>query len=269
MLVFCEDCGKRHSVKGGGDENGRLQFRCDACGFLITVTSVPPQKRQASAPDSSVELTCSHAELDLGCALGDDEPATNLFLAASDGRKVELEVKVLPEVQGNIAVEQISANVFKVRVVASAKMGADFLNGYDGPCLGFFDGISGALHTVTVIFSRIKPSFALKPTTVYLGKIGADTLAEGSFVVENCTAAPLAVTVTPDPQCFSLTSFFTLISDTSLILAGGEERVISFSVRLSEGADSDEPFDQVVLVTASDSDERPAQKVRIIASLEV
>ncbi len=267
MIVFCEDCGKRHAVTEGGDEHGRLQFRCDACGFLITVTSVPPKKRQASAPDPSVELSSSYDELDLGCALGDDEPEKNIFLAAKDGRKVELEVKILPDVQGNIAVEQVSANVFKVRVVASSKMGADLLLGYDGSCLEFFDTISGALHTVPVVFSRIKSSFTLKPPVVYLGKIGADVLAEGSFAIENCTSAPLAVTVTPDPQCFSLTSFFTLISDTSLILAGGEEREISFSVRLSGDRDSDEQFEQVVLVKASDNDERPPQKVRIRATL--
>lgn len=268
MLVFCEDCGKRHAVTEGGDENGILRFRCDACGFLITATSVPPKTRAASAPDSSVQLSCSHDELDLGCACGDEEPEKTVFVAAKDGRKVELEVKVLPEMKGNIIVQNVSTNAFKVRVVATVKMGADLLNGYDGPGLEFFDGISGALHTLPVVFSRIKPSFALKPALVDLGKIGADVLAEGSFVIENCTAAPLAVTVTPDPQYFSLTSYFVLVSDASQILAGGEEREISFSVRLSEDADSDEQFEQVVFVSASDSDERPAQRVRIRATLE-
>lgn len=268
MLVFCEDCGKRHSVTEGGDENGILKFRCDACGFLITATDVPPKKRQASAPDPSVQLSCSYDELDLGFACGDEEPAKTLFLAAKDGRKVELEANVLPEVKGNISVENVSANAFRVRVVASAKMGADLLNGYDGSGLEFFDAISGALYTLPVVFSRVKPSFAVKPALVDLGKIGADVLTEGSFVIENCTSAPLAVTVTANPHYFSLTSFFTLISESSQIMAAGEERAISFSVRFSADADSDEQFDQVVLVSASDSDERPPQRVRIRAILE-
>lgn len=268
MLVFCEDCGKKHSVKEGGDEHGRLKFRCESCGFLITAISVPPKKRQASNPDASVELSSSYSELDLGCAHGDDAPEKTLFLFAKDGRKVELEPTVLPEVKGNISVEQISSNLFKIRVVPTEKMGADLLNGYDGPGLEFFDGISGVLHTVPVVFSRIKPSFLLKPELVDLGKVGADLLVEGSFFIENCISAPLAVSVNPDPNCFSFTSFFTLISDTSLILAGGEERRISFSVRLSEGGDSAGQLDQVVLVTASDNNERPAQRVHIVATLD-
>lgn len=268
MLVFCEDCGTRHSVKEGGDENGRLQFRCDACGFLITVTSVPPKKRLASAADPSVKLTCAYDELDLGCAFGDDEPEKTFFVAARDGRKVELEAKILPEVRANIAVEQVSANVFKIRVIASVKMGADLLNGYDGPALEFFDGISGALYTVPVVFSRIKPSLGLKPPLVDLGKIGADLLVEGSFGLENLILTPLAVTITPDPQCFSSTSLFTLISDSSLILTGEEERKISFSLRLTEDVGRDEQFQQVLLVKASDSDERPAQRVKIVATLK-
>jgi hypothetical protein len=268
MIVFCEDCGKRHSVKEGGDAQGRLQFRCDACGFLMTVTSVPPKKRQATDPDPEVALTCSYDELDLGCALEEDEPEKTLFLAARDGRKVALEATLLPEVQGNLSVAQVSANVFKVRVIAAVKMGADLLKGFEGPALEFFDTISGALLTLPVVFSRIKPSLVLRPDLVDLGKVGADVLAEGHFTVQNCTAAPLAVVVSPDPHYFSLTSYFTLISETSLILAGGEERDIAFSVRLSADAVGDERFEQVVLVTASDSDQRPAQRVRIIATLE-
>jgi hypothetical protein len=267
MLVFCEDCGKRHSVKGGGDEHGRLQFRCDACGFLVTATSVPPKNREASDPDSSVVLSCSHDELDLGAVIGGDGPEKTVFLAAKDGRKVDLDVTVLSEVQGNISVGQVSANVFKIRVVAAPKMGADLRNGYDGPGLEFFDNISGALLTVPVVFSRIKPSFILKPALVDLGKISADVLTEGNFVIKNCTSAPLAITVNPDPQYFSLTSYFKLISETSLIMAAGEEREIVFSVRFSDDACKDAPFEQVVLVKASDSDERPAQRIRIIATL--
>ena len=268
MLFFCEDCGKKHSVTEGGDENGRLQFRCDGCGFLITVTSVPPAKRRASAPDPSLQLACYHDELDFGSVLRDDEPEKTIFLSAKDGRKIAVEAKVLPEVKGNITVTQLSANGFKVRVVASAKMGVDLRKGYNGPGLDFFDTISGALHTVPVVFSRLKPSFALKPALVDLGTIGADVLAVGSFIIENWTAAPLTVTLTPDPHCFSLTNLFTLISDSSLTLAGGEKREVTFSVRLSDDADSDEQFDQVLLVTAGDSDERPAQRVRIIATLQ-
>lgn len=268
MIVFCEDCGKRHSVTEGGDENGRLQFRCDACGFLVTATSVPPRKREASAPDPSVKLSCSYDELDMGCVLGDNVPDKTIFFASHDGRKVDLEVKVLPDIKGNISVEKLSANAYKVRVIASAKMGADLLNGYDGPGLEIFDNISGALHSVPVVFSRLKPSFTLEPALVDLGKIGADVLAEGSFVIKNCIAAPLAVTVAPDPKYFSLTSLFTLTSDSSLILAGGEERAVSFSVRLSPDASSDEEFDQVILVSASDNNERPPQRVRVKATLE-
>lgn len=268
MLVFCEDCGKRHSVTEGGDENGLLRFRCDACGFLITATSVPPKKQEASAPDPSVKLSCSYDELDLGCALGDEEPEKNIFLTAEDGRKVELEAKVLSDVKGNVIVQAVSGNVFKIRVAPAAKMGADLLNGYDGPCVEFFDAISGARFTLPVVFTRMKPSFSLNPPQVYLGKIGADVLVEGSFVIENSTSAPLAVTVTPDPQCFSLTSFFALVSDSSLIMAAGEERDISFSVRLSGDMDSDVQFEQIVLVSASDNSERPPQKVKIYANLE-
>ncbi|PLX48692.1 MAG: hypothetical protein C0613_09765 [Desulfobulbaceae bacterium] len=265
MLVFCEDCGKRHSVTEGGDENGCVRFRCDACGFLITATGVPPKERRASAPDASVELTCSHNELDFDTVLGDEEPEKTIFLAARDGRKLELEYKVLADVRGNIAVEQISPYAFKVRLIAAAKMGADLLNVFDGNGLEFFDGVSGALLTLPLVFSRLKPSVLIEPGLVDLGTIEADVLVEGSFLVKNCTAAPLALTVTADPQSFSLTSFFSLTSDTSLILAAGEERKITFSVRSNKESDAEVPFEQLVLVSPSDNNQ-PARRLRIIAT---
>ena len=74
------------------------------------------------------------------------------------------------------------------------------------------------------------------------------------------------VTVTPDPQCFSLTSVFNLLSDTNLILAGGEERQILFSVRLSAEGGNEEEMDQIIFITASDNEKRPPQKVRVKAT---
>ncbi len=266
MLVFCEDCGKRHSVTEGGDENGQVRFRCDSCGFLVIANDVPPKTRKASEPDTSVQLSCSHDCLDFGCVLGDDVAVQTLFMASHDGRKIDLEVKVLPEVKGNVTVDQVSANVFKVRMVSAVKMGADLLKVYDGPALEFFDSISGALHTIPLVFSRLKPSVVVKPDLVDLGRIEADVLTEGEFVIENCTASPLVVTVTPDPQCFSLTSVFNLLSDTNLILAGGEERQILFSVRLSAEGGNEEEMDQIIFITASDNEKRPPQKVRVKAT---
>ena len=266
MLVFCEDCGNRHSVTEGGDENGRVRFRCDSCGFLITANDVPPKIREANAPDPSVKLSCSHENIDFDCVLGDEAPVQTIFMASHDGRKIDLEVKVLPDLKGNITVDQVSTNAFKVRMVEAVKMGADLLKVHDGPALEFFDVISGALYTIPVTFSRLKPSFTVKPELVDLGKIEPDVLTEGDFIIENCTSSPLVVTVTPDPQCFSLTSVFSLLSDTNLILAGGEEREISFSVRMSAVIGNEEQLDQVIFVTASDNETRPPQKVRIKAS---
>jgi hypothetical protein len=36
MLVFCEECGKRYSFPPEEVEAGSGQFRCRACGFLMT-----------------------------------------------------------------------------------------------------------------------------------------------------------------------------------------------------------------------------------------
>jgi len=36
VLVFCEECGKRYSFPPEEVEAGSGQFRCRACGFLMT-----------------------------------------------------------------------------------------------------------------------------------------------------------------------------------------------------------------------------------------
>ncbi|MCK9295705.1 MAG: zinc-ribbon domain-containing protein [Desulfobulbaceae bacterium] len=61
MLVFCEECGKRYSFPPEEVEAGSGQFRCRACGFLMTtdmLVRVVIRKEEGilpsppSAPDS-------------------------------------------------------------------------------------------------------------------------------------------------------------------------------------------------------------------------
>ncbi|MEW6520023.1 MAG: zinc-ribbon domain-containing protein [Thermodesulfobacteriota bacterium] len=62
MLVFCEECGKRYSFPPEEFEAGSGQFRCRACGFLMTTAMLVRVVRKkddgvlpapSSAPDSS------------------------------------------------------------------------------------------------------------------------------------------------------------------------------------------------------------------------
>lgn len=45
MLVFCEECGKRYSFPPEEFEAGSGQFRCRACGFLMSITLPVPVAR--------------------------------------------------------------------------------------------------------------------------------------------------------------------------------------------------------------------------------
>ncbi|MEW6288543.1 MAG: hypothetical protein AB1545_01685 [Thermodesulfobacteriota bacterium] len=49
MLVFCEECGKRYSFPPEECEAGSGQFRCRACGFLMSITLPVPVARQEGA----------------------------------------------------------------------------------------------------------------------------------------------------------------------------------------------------------------------------
>jgi len=68
MLVFCEECGKRYSFPPEEVDAGSGQFRCRACGFLMTADmlvqvvrkegeAMPPSQSSAADSDGSSHLT--------------------------------------------------------------------------------------------------------------------------------------------------------------------------------------------------------------------
>ncbi|RJX36272.1 MAG: hypothetical protein C4531_00170 [Desulfurivibrio sp.] len=73
MLVFCEECGKRYSFPPEEFEPGSGQFRCRACGFLMTAAMLVrvvrkegdgPLPAPSSAPgsDGSPPPLCNNTE---------------------------------------------------------------------------------------------------------------------------------------------------------------------------------------------------------------
>ncbi len=51
MIVFCEDCGKKNHLPATVSENGRLKFRCAACGYLNNYSLARPSPDEADKPD--------------------------------------------------------------------------------------------------------------------------------------------------------------------------------------------------------------------------
>ena len=155
MLVFCEDCGTKHTI--GDDDIGdpAFQLRCDACGFLITAELLPRRKVVQKVVDSTMELTCSHEILKFGVVDGEHESSQVLILAARDGRKVELTGVVEPKLKGNVTLNPISSVAFRVDVVLPSEISGSCLVQYDGPGIVVTDAISHYKKTVCLSFTRI------------------------------------------------------------------------------------------------------------------
>lgn len=163
MLVFCEDCGTKHTIAEEDVMDDSFQFRCDACDFLITAKSLPkpkkkPKPQAKSTPylppvDPSMELTCSHDVLDFGL-VGEQQKAQTLILAARDGRKVELTGTLDTKLEGNVNILPVSAVAFRVEVVSSADVNGSRLDQYQGPGVVITDTISRFQKVVGLSFSR-------------------------------------------------------------------------------------------------------------------
>jgi hypothetical protein len=163
MLVFCEDCGTKHTIAEEDVMDHSFQFRCDVCDFLITAKSLPrpkkkpkPQAKPTSCLppiDPTMELTCSHDMLDFGL-VGDQQKTQTLILAARDGRKVELTGALDTKLEGNVNLLPVSAVAFRVEVVSAAQVNGSCLDQYQGPGVVITDTISRFQKVVSLSFSR-------------------------------------------------------------------------------------------------------------------
>lgn len=159
MLVFCEDCGAKHTVDDSEVVDNTFQLRCDVCDFLITAKSLPKPKaplkpKIASRPvDPTMELTSSHDVLEFG-RVGDQEKVQTLILAAKDGRRVELTGKLDAKLKGNVSLSAVSGMVFKVEVVSPSHVAGTCLTKYQGPGVIITDSISNFKKVVGLSFIR-------------------------------------------------------------------------------------------------------------------
>ncbi len=156
MLVFCEDCGAKHTVAETDAASETFQLRCDVCGFLITAKSLPRPKVAKKPIDPTMSLTCSHETLDFGVLHGDEACKKTLILAAKDGRKIELTGVVESKLKGNVNLSPVSDFVFRVEVVAPAHVPGQCLSRYAGPGLVITDRISRYQKTIDLSFTREK-----------------------------------------------------------------------------------------------------------------
>lgn len=162
MLVFCEDCGAKHTIDEQAARDDTFQLRCDACDFLITAKSLPKPRKVVSKPkpeaplkpvDPSMELTCSHESLEFG-RVGEQEQVQTLILAAKDGRKVALAGRLDDKLKGNVNLSSVSGMAFRVEVVSPAHVAGACLAEYQGPGVVITDTISQFQKTVHLSFVR-------------------------------------------------------------------------------------------------------------------
>ncbi len=154
MLVFCEDCGAKHTVDEHDVADETFQLRCDACNFLITAKSLPKPKVVKKSVDPTMELTCSHDILEFGEVNGVKQQVQTLILAAKDGRKVELVAALDSKLQGNVNIHSVSGMVFRVEVISSAHVTGVCLDEYQGPGVLITDTISNFQKKVMLSFTR-------------------------------------------------------------------------------------------------------------------
>ncbi|MDA3834523.1 MAG: hypothetical protein PF495_14150 [Spirochaetales bacterium] len=154
MLVFCEDCGTKHTVDEQDAARDTFQLRCDVCDFLITAKSLPKPKVVGSPIDPTMELTCSHDSLDFGVVRGDEKNKQTLILAAKDGRKIELTGTLDSQLQGNVVFSPVSDFAFKVEVLPPSHVAGKCLPRYKGPGVVITDTLSRFEKIVTLSFTR-------------------------------------------------------------------------------------------------------------------
>lgn len=154
MLVFCEDCGAKHTVDENAAVRETFQLRCDVCGFLITPKSLPRPKVVKKPIDPTISMTCSHHSLDFGVVHGDEERKKTLILAANDGRKIKLTGVLESKLEGNVNLSPVSDFAFRVEVVSPAHVSGQCLSRYAGPGVVVTDTISGFQKTIDLSFTR-------------------------------------------------------------------------------------------------------------------
>ena len=157
MLVFCADCGAKHTIADDDVVDDTFQLRCDACDFLITAKSLPTRPKPKQAPpkpvDPTMDLTCSHDVLEFG-SVGDKRKVQTLILAAKDGRKVDLTGKLDAKLKGNVNLSAVSGMAFRVEVVSPSHVSGSCLEMYQGPGVIITDTISHFKKVVSLSFTR-------------------------------------------------------------------------------------------------------------------
>ncbi len=154
MLVFCEDCGEKHTIAENDIADAAFQLRCDACGFLITGKSLPKPKIVQKPVDPTMELTSSHDVLEFGVVDDNHDKVQTLILAAKDGRKVELIGELDSKLQGNVTLSPVSGMAFRVELVSASHISGSCLPEYSGPGIVVTDTISRFKKTVRLSFVR-------------------------------------------------------------------------------------------------------------------
>ncbi|MEN8139803.1 MAG: hypothetical protein ABFR97_01105 [Thermodesulfobacteriota bacterium] len=163
MLIFCEDCGAQQNIEFDQENPEEVKFRCDACGFLISVSPPPPPsspsgqepKGDKSPPD--LQLLPSHACIDFGVVAANKEKRQTLLVAAADGRRIDLHCTVSRSLCENVKVTRLSHISFMVTLVTPALKAFDLLPEFDDIGLQLEDVISGAKVQVAIAFRRDVP----------------------------------------------------------------------------------------------------------------
>lgn len=269
ILVFCEDCGKKHQVEIDPENPAAFKFRCDECGFLIPVTPPETVSEGANELETDLRLIPSHERIDFGVVQGNQEKGQMLLVAAADGRKINLQGMASRALAGNIQVSRVSRMSFMVTVVDPSETGAEPLASFDGPGVELVDTISGAKVAVDVAFSRTAPKLEILPETVNLGEIRAGCKADGSFQLNNCGNGSLEVSLVPDPEYFTISTYFCITSPQQYSLAAGQEEKIGFFIKADPEIGSEIEYEQPVLIMSNDPHGKRVGRVLIQAKILV
>lgn len=270
MLVFCEDCGKKHDIEIDPENPVSFKFRCDACGFLIPVTPPPANNKKEINKnlDPDLRLIPSHQRIDFGVVQGNEEKSQMLLVAAADGRKINLQGMLTRSLLGNVMLSRVSRMSFMITVVDPADKAAEVLSSYDDIGVELVDTISGAKVSVALAFQRTEPRLFIKPEEIDLGDLQAGNQAKGSFTIQNCGNGTLQVNLVPDPDYFSITSYFTITSSLHLALQPEEKQEVTFLVKIDPETRQGETFTQPVLIMSNDPHGGKIGKVTIVATIK-
>ncbi len=268
MLIFCEDCGKKHSIETDLENPVEFKFRCDACGFLIPV--LPPRskaKREDKELEPDLLLIPSHQQIDFGVVQGSEEKSQMLLVAAGDGRKINLQGMVTRPLTGNVTITRVSRMSFMITVVDPADTASDPVTSFDDKGIELVDTISGAKVSIHISFTRTEPHLNIEPAQVDLGPVTAGSQASGSFYIQNCGNGTLQVNLVPDPEYFTITTYFSITSPLQYALEPEQKQEIQFFVKVDPEVQKEEVFTQPVLIMSNDPNGDKVGRVMITAEI--